>query len=361
VEEQAPCVGERAPSFAIRDSWGREVSLATHVGEPVVLAFVEDWPLPDIGANDERTIRAELRGLGAALLVVARNAVLSFRADDAVHVRAAGAFDRDEIAALRRRYGARERTLSLFVVDGERTLRFGAYATLPIGVDRAPAHVLARVLAEAGRAVNVPTENAATMSRREIIVTSLLSACALVLAEACRGKEPPAPREGARLTSVLASRRDIEVTFDLNGKQTKVHVEPNVTLLDALRERLNLSGTKKGCDHGQCGACTVLVDGRRVNACLTLAVMMQGRKVTTIEGLAHGETLHPLQAAFASEDALQCGYCTPGQIMSAIGLVQEGHATSDDDVREQMSGNICRCGAYANIVRAVQVGRRAVH
>jgi xanthine dehydrogenase YagT iron-sulfur-binding subunit len=129
---------------------------------------------------------------------------------------------------------------------------------------------------------------------------------------------------------------------------------PWVTLLDLLRERLELSGTKKGCDHGQCGACTVLLDGKRVNSCLTLAIMKDGATVTTIEGLAVDAELHAVQQAFVRHDALQCGYCTPGQICSAVGLLDEGHARTADDIRESMSGNICRCGAYPNIVAAVQ-------
>jgi xanthine dehydrogenase YagT iron-sulfur-binding subunit len=127
-----------------------------------------------------------------------------------------------------------------------------------------------------------------------------------------------------------------------------------VTLLDLLRIQLGLTGSKKGCDHGQCGACTVLVDGHRVNSCLMLAVMQEGKSVTTIEGLADGKTLHPMQAAFIENDAFQCGYCTPGQICSAVGLVAEGEATTDAEVRELMSGNLCRCGAYPNIVKAIQ-------
>jgi xanthine dehydrogenase YagT iron-sulfur-binding subunit len=146
----------------------------------------------------------------------------------------------------------------------------------------------------------------------------------------------------------------IPVALTVNGRVWELRVEPRVTLLDALRERLALTGTKKGCDQGTCGACTVLVDARRTNACLTLAVMVQGKAVTTIEGLADGERLHPMQAAFIEHDGFQCGYCTPGQIMSAVGLLSEKRPTDEASVREWMSGNICRCGAYPNIVAAVR-------
>ena len=146
----------------------------------------------------------------------------------------------------------------------------------------------------------------------------------------------------------------IPVRLNVNGNQMELTVAPWTTLLDALRDHLDLTGTKKGCDHGQCGACTVLVDGRRINSCLTLAVMKQGAEITTIEGLArHGE-LHPLQQAFIDHDAFQCGYCTSGQICSAAGLISEGRAKTSDEIRELMSGNICRCGAYPNIVAAIQ-------
>jgi xanthine dehydrogenase YagT iron-sulfur-binding subunit len=144
------------------------------------------------------------------------------------------------------------------------------------------------------------------------------------------------------------------VTLIINGRPVKLDVAPWTTLLDALREHVGLTGTKKGCDHGQCGACTVLVDGRRINSCLTLAIMKDGAAVTTIEGLAENGTLHPLQQAFIDQDAFQCGYCTPGQICSALGLMTEGHARTPDDIRQLMSGNICRCGAYANIVAAIR-------
>lgn len=145
----------------------------------------------------------------------------------------------------------------------------------------------------------------------------------------------------------------VPLQLEVNGVRHSVTIEPRVTLLDLLREHLNLTGTKKGCDHGQCGACTVHVNGRRINSCLTLAVMQEGKKITTIEGLAKGDELHPMQEAFIKYDGFQCGYCTPGQIMSSIACIREGHANSEDEIREYMSGNICRCGAYSNIVEAI--------
>jgi len=151
----------------------------------------------------------------------------------------------------------------------------------------------------------------------------------------------------------------VPVTVKSNGQEHSLQLEPRVTLLDALRENLQLPGTKKGCDHGQCGACTVHVNGRRVNSCLTFAIMHQGDEITTIEGLAKNGELHPVQAAFLEHDGFQCGYCTSGQIMSAAALLKEPCGQDDDSVRECMSGNICRCGAYTNIVAAVQSARRA--
>src|SRR6476646_3001377 len=151
-----------------------------------------------------------------------------------------------------------------------------------------------------------------------------------------------------------AALQKIPVTLTVNGTRVELVIAPWPTLLDALRDRLDLTGTKKGCDHGQCGACTVRIDGRRVNSCLILAVMKDGAAVTTIEGLGANGTLHPLQQAFIDHDAFQCGYCTPGQICSAAGLIAEGRAKTAEDIRELMSGNICRCGAYTNIVAAIQ-------
>jgi xanthine dehydrogenase YagT iron-sulfur-binding subunit len=166
-------------------------------------------------------------------------------------------------------------------------------------------------------------------------------------------------REGARMkTSAEPSKQRLSIR--INGAEKQLDVAPWTTLLDLLRESLDLTGTKKGCDHGQCGACTVLVDGKRINSCLTLAIMKDGCEVTTIEGLAKGDALHPVQEAFVEQDAFQCGYCTPGQICSAVGLLSEGRARTEDDIRELMSGNLCRCGAYPNILAAIQQARRAL-
>jgi xanthine dehydrogenase YagT iron-sulfur-binding subunit len=146
----------------------------------------------------------------------------------------------------------------------------------------------------------------------------------------------------------------VPMTISINGAVRRLRVAPWTTLLDLLREELDLTGTKKGCDHGQCGACTVLVDGKRINSCMTLAVMKDGSSVTTIEGLARNGALHPVQEAFIEHDAFQCGYCTPGQICSAVGLIGEGRAHTREEIRELMSGNLCRCGAYVNIVAAIE-------
>jgi xanthine dehydrogenase YagT iron-sulfur-binding subunit len=215
--------------------------------------------------------------------------------------------------------------------------------TLSLGLSEASREICARGSALRG------------ITRRELL-GSLAAALAFALGEGCRPEQPA--KAAARPPPEAKGPNTQRVRLSINGQSHELELEPRVSLLDVLRERVSLTGTKKGCDHGQCGACTVLVDGRRVNACLMLAVMVRG-EVTTIEGLSDGEKLHPVQQAFVEEDALQCGYCTPGQILSAVGLIREGRAADAAQIREHMSGNICRCGAYPNIVRAILKAREA--
>lgn len=191
--------------------------------------------------------------------------------------------------------------------------------------------------------------NSANETRRDFLKqSSLLTAIALAPGAVLKAA-------GERWDEKIAGAIEkVPLHVEVNGVQHVVSVEPRVTLLDLLREELHLTGTKKGCDRGQCGACTVHVNGVRINSCLSLAVTNEGKKITTIEGLASGKTLHPMQAAFIKHDGFQCGYCTSGQIMSAVALVKEGHANSETEIREFMSGNICRCGAYPNIVNAIK-------
>jgi xanthine dehydrogenase YagT iron-sulfur-binding subunit len=195
----------------------------------------------------------------------------------------------------------------------------------------------------------------AGVSRREFLQQAtaggIVVASGATAASSSAGADARPPPPGGTVS--------VPVSLQVNGRTYELKLEPRVTLLDALRESIGLTGTKKGCDHGQCGACTVLVDGRRIYSCLTFAVVHGGSPITTIEGLADGDRLHPLQEAFIRRDAFQCGYCTPGQICSGVGLLNEGHAPTDDEIRELMSGNICRCGAYPNIVAAIRDARAA--
>lgn len=185
-------------------------------------------------------------------------------------------------------------------------------------------------------------------TRREFLTQVTAISAGIALASSLKAAGLPDDEKS------FAESGTLRVSLFINGKKTTLEIDPRVTLLDALREKLHFTGTKKGCDRGQCGACTVLVDGKRIKSCLTLAGMCENKKITTVEGLAKGGKLHPMQTAFLKHDAFQCGYCTPGQLCSAIGLINEGHAKTDDDIRELMSGNICRCGAYPNILDAIK-------
>jgi xanthine dehydrogenase YagT iron-sulfur-binding subunit len=190
-----------------------------------------------------------------------------------------------------------------------------------------------------------------TVNRREALATGAVAAVAGFAAPGTALAQA-APRNPA--TGSPAAGSTLSLSTRINGSTVEIDIDPRASLLDLLRERLGLTGTKKGCDHGQCGACTVHLDGRRIASCLTLAAKAEGREVLTIEGISDQEGLHPMQQAFIDQDALQCGYCTPGQIMAGIACVQEGHAGSREQIREFMGGNICRCGAYVGIVAAIE-------
>jgi xanthine dehydrogenase YagT iron-sulfur-binding subunit len=195
------------------------------------------------------------------------------------------------------------------------------------------------------------SEHQTAVSRRDVIRGGAMVAAGVAIV---------APTDAGDASESLSKRFETLATvhIEINGVDHRLELQPRVTLLDTLRERLNLTGTKKGCNRGECGACTVLLDGRRVNACLVLAVAADGRKVTTIEGLADGPHLHPVQQAFIDHDAFQCGFCTCGQIMSAVGCIAEGHTGSNAEIREWMSGNICRCSAYPQIATAVEAAAK---
>jgi len=248
---------------------------------------------------------------------------------------------------------------AVFVVDADGCI---SWRHMPGETPPAPNVVASRVVAEAlGDDADDATASSGTWTRRRFVATTLAAAVALAFARRAARAETFA--ESVAETPGTTSPVAAPVRLRVNGRDLSLDLEPRVTLLDALREYAGITGPKKGCDHGQCGACTVHVNGRRILSCLTLAVMQQGKEITTIEGLAAtagatGDALHPMQQAFIDHDGFQCGYCTSGQIMSASAVVREPWGPSDDDVREAMSGNICRCGAYPGIVAAIQQVRK---
>jgi len=353
-----PEVGSLAPDVIMTGLDGR-----TGHGVSRVIAFVQDGsfsaePAEVPGPSIDR-LRAQLRGLGAELVVLSPAGVWSVRADDAVE-RVLAVEARDVSAAAARRYGVADDTDAVFVIDGRGLVRFAHRATRG---RRPAAETLADALAIATEAVHArevyTAKDRVLFTRREWNVTCLVVGFATAYLAGCKQqREAPTEHRPAPTPDAGIPAR-VEVNLTINGAAKKLMIDPRASLLDTLRETLGLTGSKKGCDAGQCGACTVLRGGTRITSCLTLAVMAQGKDITTIEGLAKDDELHPMQRAFVEADGLQCGYCTPGQILSAVGMLGEGRATTDAEVREQMSGNICRCGAYPNIVAAIQLARRA--
>ena len=253
---------------------------------------------------------------------------------------------------------------ALFVLDGAGVVRWRCLLPSDAAAELAPVVAALRDMAQnncskspavgsdAGQAGGWQT------SRREFVAAAFAAALALTaLQTPAEAQDNPTKAAGESVTA--AGLETILVKLQINGKTQTLQLDPRTTLLDALREHLGLTGSKKGCDHGQCGACTVHIDGRRVLSCLSLAAQQEGRPIVTIEGLAHGEKLNPVQASFIEHDGYQCGYCTPGQIMSAVALLREGGANSDAEIREGMSGNLCRCAAYPHIVAAVRAVRES--
>ena len=313
-------VGDAAPDFALASpTHDARTTLSTLRGGTVILVFASPHWDP---ARDELPALYPGESAGdAAPRVVEEH--------------------RPEVAGL---FGVDD-TTALFVIDEHGVIRWRYVA----GVDAIPQSSVTTASAES------ESEERArlTMTRRDFVQAAIAAAALLAASAAV----PPRLRAAARPAEPVAPALSgpTRVTLDVNGRDLQLDVEPRVTLLDALRERAGLTGTKKGCDHGQCGACTVHVDGRRVLSCMTLAVALPpNAKVITIEGLAKGDELHPMQQAFITHDGFQCGYCTSGQIMAATAMLNEPWGPGDDDVREAMSGNICRCGAYPGIVAAVQ-------
>ncbi len=364
-------LGAPAPSFVLSAaaSGAPVFSLAALRGAPVVLAFAGLHGPSGRGGEPAVTenegpvlarIRAQLRGLGASLVLLSERGVWSFRPDDDIdRVAEATPLLTEEVRRAARLFGALPEAdgpplVSVFILDSDGRLRFSRL--LPDAQPAGMGGAVADALVAAGEALVARPQSAVTLSRREWVVASLVAGFALAFLDGCRPRNVPVGTTSG--SAPRSTDEELDVVLRVNGVDRTVRIDPRVTLLDALRERLALTGSKKGCDHGQCGACTVLVDGRRVLGCLTLAVAARGAEVETIEGLAKGDDLHPVQAAFLAKDGLQCGYCTPGQIMSAVALLREGRAKTDDEVREAMSGNLCRCGAYPNIVAAIQLGRK---
>ncbi|HVZ36782.1 MAG TPA: (2Fe-2S)-binding protein [Polyangiaceae bacterium] len=332
-----------------------ELSPESFRGQPLVVASAPSWP--PASQRVLTRLRAELRGLGAALVLITPEEVTCLQSDALFDPNGQRPGDRRAFEALlesswspRRGHRPAPITLQCVILSADGKRVWARRLEAPSD----PLDTLLDALSNAAQQLTAPSYG---ISRRELVST-LIAAFSLSFEAACRSETRSGAPKPVSPAAPVPPKTARPVRLRVNGEDHELMLEPRVSLLDALRERLGLTGTKKGCDHGQCGACTVLIDGQRVNSCLTLALMVRG-EVTTIEGLAPADQLHPLQEAFANEDALQCGYCTPGQIMSAAGLLAEGRAADDAAIREQMSGNICRCGAYPNIVRAIARAAKA--
>jgi len=353
--------GSSAPDFLVPSAAGQpEIRLSDLRGQPVLLAFSPPGWDP-ARAEELAQINRVLgqSGFSGELLSLSPSQSVTqakFAGEDAPIPLLTDKQIPSDATAL---YGVSGRQ-ALFVLDAEGIVRW-SYVAAPGAAPRAE-----DLLAALSSLSNQPERTAAApgagrpgLTRREFLTAAL--GVALVLAvppHLARAQEAPTPPSPSAALLPPSAAGTVPVTLHVNGAAHTLQIEPRVTLLDALRERIGLTGSKKGCDHGQCGACTVHADGKRINSCLALAVAYQHKQITTIEGLASGDALHPVQTAFIQHDGFQCGFCTPGQIMSATALLKEPIGPTDADVREGMSGNLCRCGAYTNIVAAIQDVRK---
>jgi xanthine dehydrogenase YagT iron-sulfur-binding subunit len=373
-------VGMAAPDFVLTEASGRSVTLSDLRGQPVILAFYPpEWDpsRADQLAHFNWLVR-QVPGVNAELLGISMDGMwcqLAF-ADDSVRVPLLA--DLDPFGAVAERYDVRGEQ-ALFVVDAHGTIAWRhagpgglapnaneLLAALAALATPTPESQAARFAPRDEQFTPLPPcaqprdEESASLlvpTRREFVATALAAALALAATPFAAKAAPLMTRVAEPAYPDVAAA---SVTLRVNGRPVTMAIEPRVTLLDALREYAGLTGTKKGCDHGQCGACTVHVNGRRQLSCLTFAIMHQADEITTVEGLASGDTLHPMQTAFITHDGFQCGYCTSGQLMSATALLKEPCGPSDADVKECMSGNLCRCGAYPGIVAAIQDVRGTV-
>jgi 2Fe-2S iron-sulfur cluster binding domain len=299
--------GHPAPPLRVRRADASTLTLASGEREPIVLAVLDAWSLSDEDDDTMEAVRTELRGLGAVLVALTRDALWCFRPEDETQTFAKRSeLDAGDVAALRASYGLSPEgdALGLFVIDAGDTIRF-AHVAAPQDF-QVPGEVLLAALSAAGRALLVPRPRSGLVSRRELVAACLVVGFAVVLLDACEPAPPslpPGPVSGVFATGLAPPGTEVDITLDVNGSTRTVRVHPSVSLLDVLRDPISAAGTRMGCGHGQCGECTVLVSGRRANACQTLAVAVQGAKITTIEGLARGAELHPARPALVADEA----------------------------------------------------------
>jgi xanthine dehydrogenase YagT iron-sulfur-binding subunit len=351
------CPGSVAPDIVISPRDQPSFHLSHLRGQPVLLAFsLPDWDLLKAESMAQTNRILSKAGFNGELVQLSREGLWGRAGLLDENFSFPLLIEKELTSEAASSYGAAG-TQAVFVIDAEGVIQWSSLA-LSNPAQRKE-YLLRRV-----NSSSPEQESGHGLSRREFLMTAFAAGLAQAMASAPVRAEGNLSPKGMINKGMIKARiqetpgTPVPMSLTVNGTVHSLSLEPRVTLLDALRHHLNLTGSKKGCDHGQCGACTVHVDGKRINSCLALAIAHQGKQITTIEGLAQGEKLDPMQSAFIAHDGFQCGFCTSGQIMSATALLHEPVGPTDEDVREYMSGNLCRCGAYPNIVAAVQSVRK---